>query len=87
MQNIPTVPGVAKGKAKHIPLLPPLVKQAYHVGACSKLHEQDEQRIPKVAAKQGVADSDKEVEEVCGHESTEEANAHRVGMNLQIQQL
>lgn len=81
MQNKPTTNGVAKATP------PPRVKQAYHVGAGSKLHEQDEQRVPEVASKQGVAYSDKEVEEVGGHERSEQANAHRVGMNLHVHQL
>ena len=69
------------------PPRPPRAKQAYHVSACSKFHEQDEQRVPEVASKQRVAYSDKKVEEVGGHESSEQANAHRVGMNLHVQQL
>ena len=58
---------------------------AHHISAGRNFHQQDEEGVAEVASMQRVADSDIEVEEVCGHECAEEGNPHRICMNLQKQ--
>ena len=60
---------------------------SYHVGTGCKLHKENKQRVSKVAAKQCIPYSHVEVEYVCRHETAEEEDSHRVGMNLQQYQL